>query len=158
MRTAPASGRSKRPATCRRVDFPAPDGPTSATISPLARFSETPRSTSRLWPACLKVRTTPSSASADSLITERLDRIEPRRAPGGIERREERQAEGQGHHADDVGRVDLRGNAGKEIELRREDIEPQVGLEKGPDRRDVRGELDADDEARERSEIGRASW
>src|SRR5260370_1438198 len=34
MRTAPPSGRSNRPATCSIVDLPAPDGPTSATISP----------------------------------------------------------------------------------------------------------------------------
>ena len=43
-------------------------------------------------PACSKVRTTARSSSA-SLIPERLDRIEARRAPGGIDGREERERE-----------------------------------------------------------------
>src|SRR5689334_11112982 len=98
MRTAPSSGRSSRPATCSNVDLPAPDGPTRATLSPLASRSEIRRSTSRLSPACLNVRTTDLSSSTGSLIAERFDGIEPRRAPGRIERRQERQAEGHGDH------------------------------------------------------------
>src|SRR6185369_14019414 len=44
-RTAPPPGRSNRPATCSIVDLPAPDGPTSATISPGASMRSTPFST-----------------------------------------------------------------------------------------------------------------
>ena len=45
MVTRPASGVSSRPAICKSVDFPAPDGATSATTSPGAMLSEAPRST-----------------------------------------------------------------------------------------------------------------
>src|SRR5205085_731086 len=151
MRTAPSSGRSNRPATCSNVDLPAPDGPTRATLSPLPRRKEIPRSTSSLSPACLNVRTTPSSSSAGSLITERLDGIDLSRAPGRIERRQERQAEGHGDYAQDIGGVDLGGDAREKIELRREDIEVQIALEEVANGSDMRRELDADNEPRDRA-------
>src|SRR5262245_55867946 len=116
MRTAPLFGRSSRPATCSNVDFPAPEGPTSATLCPLTRRSVMPCSTSRLSPACRKVRTTSWSSSTGSLIAERLDRIEPCRTPGRIERCQERETESHGDYTDDVGDVDLGRNAREEID------------------------------------------
>src|SRR3546814_14958700 len=94
---------------CSRVDLPAPEGPTSATISPPATLKEASCSTSRLLRAWRKTRRTPRSSRpwplrlptllrsliAPLLIAERLDRIEPRGPPGGIERRQEGQRPGE---------------------------------------------------------------
>ena len=41
-KTSPASGRSRSPAVCSSVDLPAPDGATSATISPAASEKSAP--------------------------------------------------------------------------------------------------------------------
>src|SRR3546814_1494128 len=106
---------------CSRVDLPAPEGPTSATISPPATLKEASCSTSRLLRAWRKTRRTPRSSRpwplrlptllrsliAPLLIAERLDRIEPRGPPGGIERRQEGQRQGDPHDEGDLERVDL---------------------------------------------------
>src|SRR3546814_4521043 len=114
--TSPSSGRSRRPAMCSSVDLPAPEGPTRATISPPATLKEAPDSTSRRLRACLNTRRTPRSSrpwplrlptllrsllTAPLLITEGLHRIEPRGAPGGVERRQEGEDEGEAHHDGD---------------------------------------------------------
>ena len=55
----PASGRSRPPSRCKRVDFPDPDRPSTATISPRATSRSAPsrtRRAARPWP---KVFTTP---------------------------------------------------------------------------------------------------
>ena len=44
-RTAPPVGTSSSPAMCSSVDFPAPDGATSATTSPAASVRLAPSST-----------------------------------------------------------------------------------------------------------------
>lgn len=44
--TSPELALSSSPAICSRVDFPAPEGATRATISPACRVRSTPRSTS----------------------------------------------------------------------------------------------------------------
>ena len=100
-------GAPSRPATCSRVDFPAPDGPTSATISPGSQREIDPIQHASSVPACLKTRRTPRSSSAApsairrSFVAQGLDRVEPRRAPGRIERSEERQSERHRHDRGD---------------------------------------------------------
>src|SRR5919108_2395911 len=42
--TVPPDGRSSAPTRCSRVDFPDPDGPTTAAISPRATVNDTPSS------------------------------------------------------------------------------------------------------------------
>src|SRR3546814_14972637 len=84
--------------------LPISEGPTRATISPPATLKEAPDSTSRRLRACLNTRRTPRSSrpwplrlptllrsllTAPLLITEGLHRIEPRGAPGGVERSQE---------------------------------------------------------------------
>src|SRR3546814_18941026 len=86
-----------------------PDGPTSATISPGRTDRVMPRSTSSRSPAWTEVRLTSArpSTGVASLIVERLDRIEPRRPPGRIERgparkrqRHDRNQRNPGRHGD----------------------------------------------------------
>src|SRR5258708_520045 len=117
-RISPPSGRSSSPATCSRVDLPAPDGPTSATISPDRSASDAPRSTGSFDAAWLNVRSTArSSSDGASLIAQRLDRIEPRRAPRRIERREERQRKAHADDEDNFCRIDLGRKLAQEIDL-----------------------------------------
>ena len=93
--TSPPSGRSSSPATCSSVDLPAPDGPTSATISPGRSASVDAAQHRQLDAApggrCARRRAARAPRRRRSLIAQRLDRIEPRRAPGRVERRQERQ-------------------------------------------------------------------
>src|SRR6185369_15247331 len=101
----PALGRSSRPTLCSRVDLPEPDGPTSATISPRRMTKLASWMTSSRLPPWAKVRVTPDAArtmSLASLIAQRLDGIEPRCAPGGIQRRQEGEAERHCDHEDHV--------------------------------------------------------
>ena len=57
-------GRSSSPATCSSVDFPAPDGPTSATISPGCSARSTPFSTASSIPPCRNTRAHARAAPA----------------------------------------------------------------------------------------------
>src|SRR5690554_3375987 len=80
--TSPASAVSSSPAICKSVDFPAPDGATSATISPRATSRFAPFSTviSASLPR-LYIFSSPVRRSTGSLIAQRLHRVHPRRAP-----------------------------------------------------------------------------
>src|SRR3546814_20094882 len=105
---------------CSRVDLPAPEGPTSATISPPATLKEASCSTSRLLRAWRKTRRTPRSSRpwpfrlptllrsliAPLLIAARPDRIEPRRPPCGREPRQATKRQGAPPAAGDLGDVD----------------------------------------------------
>src|SRR6185437_16320218 len=122
MRTSPPSGRSKSPAICSSVDFPAPDGPTKATISPGFSARSMPLSTARSTPPWRYTRLTPASSSAGfipggSFVAQPLDRVEPRRPPCRVERGEERQRQRHDHHGRDLPGDDLRRNAGEVINL-----------------------------------------
>src|SRR5690349_2296903 len=101
----PALGRSSRPTMCSRVDLPEPDGPTSATISPRRMTKLASWMTSSRLPPWAKVRVMPDAARttlSTSLIAQRLDGIEPRGPPGGVERRQEGKAERHRDHQDHV--------------------------------------------------------
>src|SRR5262249_15296184 len=97
---------------CKSVDLPAPEGATSATDWPGQMASSAPLRMSCVtstWRWCRSIsartsiggspspRATPvsdlDSALIVSLIAQRLDRIEARRAPGRIKRRQQRQHE-----------------------------------------------------------------
>src|SRR5580692_7414774 len=126
IRTSPASGRSKRPAKCRSVDFPAPDGAISATDWPGASSSDAPFRTSTVVSPRPYRRSTASSVSAAtrawSFIAQRLDRIELGRAPGRIDRRRKRQDQRDRDDREHVRHFDARGQLRQEIELRRKEI------------------------------------
>src|SRR5579872_2778829 len=88
--------------------------------------------------------------TSTSLITERFDRIEARRAPRGVERRQERERQ---RHDDDIGdldRIDLRGHLREEIDRRVEDIDAGDALDELADRLDVLGKGEAEGEAGDR--------
>src|ERR1700733_1907269 len=117
--TSPASGRSKRPARCRSVDLPAPDGAISATDWPGKSSSDAPFRTSTVVSARPYRRSTASRLSAAtrawSFIAQRLDRIEPGCAPGRIDRGRQRQDQGYGDDGENVGHFDARGQLRQEI-------------------------------------------
>src|SRR5579884_4118126 len=110
-KTSPESGDSNKPATCSKVDLPAPDGAISATDWPDYRARSTPRRISSSVsppPKCFSTACSHSAGVAPSFIAQRLDRIEPRRPPGWIERGGERQRHGHDHDGDHVRRLDAR--------------------------------------------------
>src|SRR5271154_4021290 len=100
--TSPALGRSNRPARCRSVDFPAPDGATNATDWPGESSRLAPLRTSTVVSPPPYRRSTSSRVSAAtraaSFIAQRLDRIELGCAPGRIDRRRQRQKEREPHN------------------------------------------------------------
>src|SRR5579875_437363 len=104
MRIEPAKPPSSSPIACSMVDLPEPEGPRRATISPFATCRSTPRSTSMVTPACVKLRRRPRT-SRMSLIAQDLDRVRVRRPPGGIEGEKEARADGDD---DDHGGLDRR--------------------------------------------------
>src|ERR1700722_14847121 len=144
IRTSPASGRSKRPAKCRSVDFPAPDGAISATDWPGASSSDAPFRTSTVVSPRPYRRSTLSSVSAAtracSFIAQRLDRIELGRAPGRIDRRSERQDQRNRDDRENVRRFDARGQLRQEVELRRKEIGASDPAQTLADRLDVVGD------------------
>src|SRR5215831_7572429 len=97
--TRPLVGRSSVPSTCSSVDFPTPDAPMTATLSPGSTVSVTPRRTRTISGPILYSRSSSSATSRCSLIAENLDRIElrgaPRRREGCEERDDERGADDQ---------------------------------------------------------------
>ena len=105
MKTSPAVGASSRPAICSSDDLPAPEGPTRATISPgsTVRLASTEDIEPPLALAVAArrhgaVRAPASAPAVRHSYLKRLDRIEPRGAPGGIERGDE--GEHQRHEDD----------------------------------------------------------
>src|SRR5271169_7165747 len=143
MSTSPPSGRSSNPATCSNVDLPAPDGPTSATISPGRKARSTPFSTLSSVPASRKTRRTSRNSSAapagipGSLVAQGFDRVEPGGAPGRVESGEEGEGERHNHDSGDLAGVDARRNAGEEIDLGGKQIGADDSLKYLPDRFDV---------------------
>src|SRR3990172_6933493 len=155
IRTSPPSGRSSSPAMCSNVDLPEPDGPTKATISPRATASVAPRSTARRLPPWTKVRSILSrarTASAALFIAQRLDRIEPRRAPRRIERGQERQPQGAAADRGHVPCLDDRRQLRQEIELVREQRGSGELLQPLANRFDVLGESQAEAEPQRRAD------
>ena len=148
--TSPASGRSSRPARCSSVDLPAPDGATSATDlarrRARGRRRAGPRAARRPAPiAALDAssrRAPGRRPRRTSFIAQRLDRIEPGRAPGrdrASPASDRTSAISDDRRRPRVGSIS-RGQLRQEIELGREQIgagEPGADL---ADRLDVDGD------------------
>src|SRR5271169_2573904 len=117
--TSPASGRSNRPARCRSVDFPAPDGAISATDWPGKSSRLAPFRTSTIVSPRPYRRSTPSRVSAAtraaSFIAQRLDWIELGCAPGRIDGRRQGQKERKPHDCKHIACLDPRGQLREEI-------------------------------------------
>src|SRR5436305_13724838 len=82
------------------------------------------------WPArSSRASSIPISArNVVSFIAQSLDRIEARRAPRRIERRQERERERHHHHRRGLAGIEIGGKLGEKIELGRE----QLGIGKPP--------------------------
>src|SRR3546814_13240665 len=89
MRIMPSNPPSRSPTACSIVDFPDPDGPSSATISPRRSDALTPRSTSIVTSPCVKLRFRSTSSSATSFIPQHLHWVGIGGLVGRIERPEE---------------------------------------------------------------------
>src|SRR5262245_41489904 len=116
-RTVPASGRSRPPTRCSSVLLPAPDSPTTATISPRPTCSDTPRSTSSRRAPEGKLLIRSWTWMMGSFIAQRLDGIEAARLPRGIEGSQKR---GEKRYDTDDAHVrgsDLEGHVGNVIDL-----------------------------------------
>src|SRR4030095_16856636 len=108
IRTLPPVGASSPPRRWSSVLFPDPDAPTIATRSPRATARSTPSSTgTSSGPLTYVFASARHSSTGCSLrgsfIAERLGRVDLRRAPRGVDRRDERQ-----HERDDANRDDIR--------------------------------------------------
>src|SRR3546814_18936232 len=104
MRIMPSNPPSRSPTACSIVDFPDPDGPSSATISPRRSDALTPRSTSIVTSPCVKLRFRSTSSSATSFITQHLHWVGIGRLVGRIERRKEAEDD---HHDHDRGDLQI---------------------------------------------------
>src|SRR5271167_1227365 len=149
--TSPALGRSNRPARCSSVDFPAPDGATSATDWPGESSRLAPFKTSTVVSPRPYRRSTPSSVSAEtraaSFIAQGLDWIELGRTPGRIDRRRERKKKRKPHHCKHVVRLDPRGQLRQEIEFGRKEVGAGDPAQTLADRLDVVGDQEPEHEA-----------
>src|SRR5262245_2662106 len=116
MTTSPLSAFSSNPAICSSVDLPQPEGPTNATISPGRTDSDTPFNTSSRAAPLPKPRAIFCSVrtSVELLIPKSLHRIEPRRAPRGIETRQQSEPQGDGHDQRNLRDLDNRGQMRQE--------------------------------------------
>src|SRR5271166_5266523 len=149
--TSPASGRSSRPARCRSVDFPAPDGAISVTDWPGESSRLAPFRTSIVVSPRPYLRSTRSSVSAAtraaSFIAQRLDRIELGGAPRRIDGRRQGQDQRHRDHGDDVARFDAGGKLRQEIEFGGKEIGAGDPAQALADRLDVVRDEEAEREA-----------
>src|SRR5688500_17900417 len=118
MRIDPSKPPSRRPTACSSVDLPEPDGPSRATISPGWTSRSTPRSTSMVTSAWVKLRLSWWVRRTASLIAQHLDRVGARRFPRRVKRRQERQDEREQDDRRDLERVGLGRQLGQEANRR----------------------------------------
>src|ERR1700693_489545 len=101
--TCPPVGRSSPPRRWSSVDFPTPEAPIRATLSPVLTDRLAPRSTRTVSGPALYSRSISRAATSSSLIPQHLDRVHP----GGPARRgQRRQERDQERRARDEGEVE----------------------------------------------------
>src|SRR5262245_52704429 len=110
---------------CSSVDLPEPDGAIRAIDWPAQAASSAPLRISSVTSPCWYRRSIPCTYKTGvsaamvriSFVAQRFDRIEPRRPPGRINRRQ--QGEHERHHDDGRGFADihLRGQLRQEIQF-----------------------------------------
>src|SRR5690349_15847897 len=106
-RTRPALGRSRVPSRWRRVDFPTPEAPMMATLSPTLTLRLTPRSTRTGSGPIRYSRSRSWATRIGSLIAEDVDRIHAGGPPGGRDRGQERDDQGRPHDHREVATGEL---------------------------------------------------
>src|SRR5205814_745480 len=79
------------------------------------------------------------------LVAQGFDRVEPGGAPGRVKSGKEREGESHDHDGGDLAGVDVRRNAGEEIDFGGKQIGADDSLDYLPDRFDVVGEDEAED-------------
>src|SRR3569832_787409 len=85
--TRPRVGTSRPPSRCSSVLLPDPEAPTMATDSPAFTSKSTSSSTCTSTMPCRKVLPNPLQRSTNTLIAQRLRRIDARSAPAWEQRR-----------------------------------------------------------------------
>src|SRR5882724_419548 len=112
--TSPADGASSPPSRCKSVLLPEPDAPTIATRSPARTSRSTPSSTGTSSGPLRYVLRRPrhpraggDPAAAASFIPQRVRRVDARRAPARIDRRDESQRKRDRRDDDHVGTLQV---------------------------------------------------
>src|SRR5208282_606291 len=153
-RTSPAVGASSPPSRCNKVLLPDPETPTTATRSPAMTERSMPSSTGTSSGPLLYVFLKPrhSSTGAALFIAQRLRRIDPRRPPARVDRRQQGQHERDRRHRDHVAALHLRRQLADVIDALVEKLHAQQVLDERHDRVDVEGQQQAADDAEQRAD------
>src|SRR5258705_12168066 len=106
-RTRPAVGRSSVPSRWSRVDFPTPEAPMMATLSPAFTVRLTPRRTRTTSGPIRYSRSSSCATSSGSLITEHVHRIHASGPPGWRKGGQEGDDQGRAHDHREVGAGEL---------------------------------------------------
>src|ERR1700693_2866977 len=112
--TCPTVGRSSPPRRWSSVDFPPPEAPIRATLSPALTDRLTPRSTRTVSGPTRYSRSSSRAATSASLIPEHLDRVQP---SGPARRGQRRQERDQQRRARDKREVEPGQLHGKVVDL-----------------------------------------
>src|SRR6266508_2343549 len=118
--TRPPVGRSSVPSTCSKVDFPTPEAPITATLSPAFTVSVTPRRTRTTSGPSRYSFSRSSVARRGSLIAEHLNGVQPGGAARRGQGREERDHQGGADDHGEVGPGELHGQIADLIHVARE--------------------------------------
>src|SRR3984893_9224454 len=105
--TRPAVGRSSVPSRWSRVDFPTPEAPMMATLSPAFTVRLTPRRTRTTSGPMRYSRSSSWATRSGSLIPEHVHRIHARGPPGWRNGGQERDDQGRAHDHREVGAGEL---------------------------------------------------
>src|SRR4029077_18231884 len=105
--TRPPVGRSRVPSRWSRVDFPTPEAPMIATLSPALTVRLTPRRTRTASGPMRYSRSSSWATSSGSLIAEHVDRVQAGGPPGGRDRGQEGDHQGRPDDHREVGAGEL---------------------------------------------------
>src|SRR5690349_67261 len=140
--TSPRVSVSSPPMMCSSVLLPDPEAPTIASVSPRLRLKLTSVSTSVLRSPSSYVLAIPLARNTmflsmveDLFIAQRLRRLRARSAPRGIERRQQREHEGDQRNPADVAGDQLAGHFADVIDVRRKEDDAGDVLDPLDDRR-----------------------
>src|SRR5258705_5524273 len=119
-RRRPAVGRSRVPSRWSRVDFPTPEAPMMATLSPAFTVRLTPRRTRTTSGPIRYSRSSSCATSSGSLITEHVHRIHASGPPGWRKGGQEGDDQGRAHDHREVGAGELHRQVADLVDVPRE--------------------------------------
>ena len=125
--TVPAVGSSRPPSRCSSVLLPEPLAPTMATRSPRRDVEVDAQQHRHFDVALAEYLLQPAAAERrSSLIAQRLRRIDARRAPARIQRREQRQHEGDAGDDGDIAPLQVGRQFGDVIDVLGQELDAEA--------------------------------